>query len=337
MNTNIQLTYKKLILAFLFSISLRSQTSLSIFQQRRLIIVFVKMKKSILYLPSTNQRDLHYLVGAILARIKETEMIILFGSYARNDYVAYDEKYEFGKLQFYVSDYDILVVTSGISDGVGIKALNNIEDMYYNQAIDPNRQPPVQFICEDMKKLNKYLNEGRYFYTQIKQDGIVLYDSGKHKLARRRKLSYDEIKQQAQEYFNDKFDNANNFLGYTEDAIRKMDYKTGSFFLHQACENYIYAIRLVNTLENPKQHNLTKLLNSVRKYSNEFIKVFPQDTPEEKRLFELIKAAYVNGRYDPDFVVTKEDIDALVPKVELLRDITKRICEEKIREYGERK
>ncbi|WP_255499258.1 HEPN domain-containing protein [Dysgonomonas sp. HDW5A] len=94
--------------------------------------------------------------------------------------------------------------------------------------------------------------------------------------------------------------------------------------------------RLVFTLENPKQHNLTKLLNSVKKYSNEFIKVFPQDTPEEKRLFELIKAAYVNGRYDPDFVVTKEDIDALVPKVELLRDITKRICEEKIGEYGER-
>lgn len=46
--------------------------------------------------------------------------------------------------------------------------------------------------------------------------------------------------------------------------------------------------------------------------------------------------AYVNGPYDTDFVVTKEDIDAPVPKVELLRDITKRICEEKIKGYGER-
>lgn len=45
----------------------------------------------------------------------------------------------------------------------------------------------------------------------------------------------------------------------------------------------------------------------------------------------------MNARYDPDFVVTKEDIDALVPKVKLLRDITKRICENKIKEYGERK
>ncbi|WP_165042089.1 HEPN domain-containing protein [Dysgonomonas sp. ZJ709] len=294
------------------------------------------MKKSISYLPSANQRDLHYIVESILTRIKQTEMIILFGSYARNDYVAYDEKYEFGKLQFYVSDYDILVVTSGISDGVAIKALGNIEDLYYDRAKDPNRQPPVQFISEDMRKLNKYLKEGRYFYTQIKQEGVILYDSGKHKLARRRTLNFEEIKQQAQEYFDDKFESANEFLLGAKFYYDQLLYKKASFMLHQACESYIYAIRLVFTLENPKQHNLSKLLNSVKKYSVEFIKVFPQDTPEEKRLFELIKAAYVNGRYDPDFVVTKEDIDTLVPQVELLRDITKRICEEKIKEYGER-
>lgn len=293
------------------------------------------MKKSISHLPSTNQRDLHYLVESILSRVKQTEMIILFGSYARNDFVVYDEKYEFGKIQFYVSDYDILVVTSGISDGIAGKALDNIEVQYYNRAKNPDRQPPVQFITIDMKKLNKELKEGRYFYTQIKQEGVILYDSGNHKLARRRKLNFEEIKQQAQEYFDDKFQRANNFLKGAKFYYAETDYKEASFLLHQACENYFYAIRLVYTQQNSKQHNLTKLLNSVKKYSTDFVKVFPQDTPEEKRLFELIKAAYVNGRYDPDFIVTKEDIDALVPKVELLRDITKRICEERIREYGE--
>ncbi len=293
------------------------------------------MKKSISYLPSTNQRDLHFLVESILSRVKQTEMIILFGSYARNKYVVYDEKYEFGKIQFYVSDYDILVVTSGISDGIAGKALDNIEVQYYNRAKDPDRQPPVQFINIDMKKLNKELTEGRYFYTQIKQEGVVLYDSEKFKLPRRRKLNFEEIKQQAQEYYNEKFRKANEFLIDATNAYNRGSYVQASFYLHQSCENYFYTIRLVYTQQNSKQHNLTKLLNSVKKYSNEFVKVFPQDTTEEKRLFELIKAAYVNGRYDPDFIVTKEDIDALVPKVELLRDITKRICEEKIKEYGE--
>lgn len=292
------------------------------------------MKKSIAYLPPKNQEDLNFIVETVLKRLKQTEMIILYGSYARNDYVAYDERFEFGKLQFYVSDYDILVVTSGISEGVAGKALDNIEDIYYRQAKDPDRQPPVQFISDDVKKLNKDLTEGRYFYTQIKQEGVILYDSGKHKLARRRKLNFDEIRQQAQEYFNEKFQKANEFFEMALSATEKKFYPMASFQLHQACENYFYAIRLVYTQQNSKQHNLSKLLNSVKKYSDEFIKVFPQNTADEKRLFALIKAAYVNGRYDPDFLVTKEDIDALIPKVELLKDITKRICEEKIEGYG---
>ena len=103
--------------------------------------------------------------------------------------------------------------------------------------------------------------------------------------------------------------------------------------MHQACENFFYAIRLVFTLQNSKQHNLSKLLNSVKKYSPDLINVFPQNSPEEVRLFNLIKAAYVNGRYDPDFVVMKEDIEALMPKVEMLGEVTKRICKERISLY----
>ena len=292
-----------------------------------------QMKKSIAYLPATNQADFRHIADAIMTRIKQTEMIILFGSYARNDFVVYDERFEFGKLQSYLSDYDILVVTSGISDGVATKALDNIEDLYYSKAQDPDKQPPLQFISTDVKKLNKELSEGRYFYTQIKQEGVVLYNSGRFDLARRRKLNYSEIKQQAEEYFNDKYQRGRSFLKGGVFYMIEADYKMSSFMLHQACENFFYTIRLVFTLQNSKQHNLSKLLNSVKKYSQELINLFPQNSPEEVRLFNLIKAAYVNGRYDPDFIVTKEDIEALMPKVEMLGEVTKRICEERILAY----
>lgn len=292
------------------------------------------MKKSIAYLPATNQADLRFIADTVKTRIKQTEMIILFGSYARNDFVVYDERFEFGKIQSYLSDYDILVVTSGISDGVAAKYLDNIEDLYYSKAQDPDRQPPLQFISTDVKKLNKELSEGRYFYSQIKQEGVVLYNSGRFDLARRRKLNYSEIKQQAEEYFNDKYGRANSFLQATRLIFDNMaDYKLCSFNLHQACENFFYTIRLVFTLQNSKQHNLSKLLNSVKKYSPELINVFPQNSPEEVRLFNLIKAAYVNGRYDPDFVVSKEDIEALMPKVKMLGEVTMRICQERINIY----
>ncbi len=290
------------------------------------------MKKSISYLPKRKQEDLIFLIREINKRLPQAQMVILYGSYATGKYVEYDERVEFGIPTSFMSDYDILVVTSGISDKKAGQILDNIDDLYYK---DPDYQTPVQFINDDIKTLNRQLEEGRYFYTQLKQEGIILYDSGKVKLARRRKLNFKEIQQQAQEYFNEKFKFANDFLDVTKFCYSQNNYILASFQLHQATENFYYAIRLAFTLKSNKQHNLAKLSASVKRHSEELSKVFPRNTPEEKRLFELLKAAYVEARYNPSFLVTKEDIDSLLPKVELLRDTTKRICVAKIKEYGE--
>ena len=294
------------------------------------------MKDSIAYLPKDKQEDLNFLVNEILKRLPQVEFIILYGSYARGNYVRRSIRIEDGGIPTVkISDYDIYVITSGINSKKAETVLDNVEDIFFSGK-DFDRDTPVEFINDDIKIVNKYLEEGRYFYTQIKQEGIVLYNSGKYKLARRRKLNYAEIKEQAQEYFDEKLNEANEFLVDTINAFNRGNYKRASFYLHQACENYYYAIRLTYTLRNNKQHNLSKLSSSVRGYSEDLKMVFPQDTLEEKRLFTLLKAAYVDARYNPHFVVTKEDINQLTPKVELLRDITKRICESKIKEYAEK-
>lgn len=294
------------------------------------------MKNSIAYLPNDKQEDLNFLVKEILKRLPQTEFIILYGSYARDNYVRRGIRVEHGIPTVKISDYDVLVITSGVNNGKAETTLDNVEDLFFATK-DFDRDTPVQFINDDIRVFNKAIEEGRYFYTQIKQEGVVLYDSGKFKLARRRKLNFEEIKQQAQEYFDEKFDRANGFLQATKLIYDNMkDYKLCSFNLHQACENYYYAIRLTHTLRNNKQHNLSKLSGSTKRYSDDLRTVFPQSTPEEKRLFALLKAAYVDARYNPKFIVTKEDIDELIPKVELLQDITKRICEGRIMEYGEK-
>lgn len=288
------------------------------------------MKKSIKFLPKHTQEDLKYFIKMIQERIPQTEMIILYGSYATGKYVEFDVKYEFGVRTIFRSDYDILVIThKAIDKEVGHK-LDNIENIYYKH---PEKQTPVQFINDDIHKLNKDLSDGRYFYTQIKQEGIYLYNSGQFKLARRRKLRYDEIKQQAEEYFNEKYENAENFFDNAKYNYRKKTYKMASFMLHQACENLFHAVRLVFTLENGKQHNLSKLLASVRKYSHTFTNIFPQENKEEIRLFNLIKAAYVEARYNANFMVAKEDIDMLMVMVEELFKLTENLCKMKIADY----
>ena len=259
------------------------------------------MKRSIAHLPKRKQDDLYFLVKKVVERLPQTTMIILYGSYAKGGYVEYDERIEFGIPTSYMSDYDILVVTDGISDKEAGMKLDTVDNLYYKY---PESQTPVEFINDDISKLNSDLSEGRYFYTEIKREGILLYDSGKHKLARRRKLHYDEIKQQAEEYYNEKLKNAKRFFETTKFHYDQEWYKLSAFDLHQTCENLFYAARLTYTLRNSKQHNLAKLLSSVRKYSPEFSKIFPNETKEEKRLFKLLKSAYVEARYNSEFEVT---------------------------------
>lgn len=290
------------------------------------------MKTSISYLPKAKQDDLYYILTLIRTHLPQAEMVILYGSYARNSYVNYDERVEFGIPTCYRSDYDILVITNGAADRKVEDKLKHIDNLYFRY---PESQTPIQFIHDTVKKVNSDLAEGRYFYTEIKRDGILLYDSGKFKLERRRKLRFDEIKLQAEEYFKDKFNSSEEFLLLAKFSYEQNLYKKASFLLHQACENAYVAIRLVYTLKNSKLHDLERLGKLVHKCSDDLSKVFPQDTKQEKHLFNMIKVAYIEGRYNPDFQITKEDIDALIPKVELLQEITRRVCMEKIEYYAE--
>ena len=72
---------------------------------------FVMMKRSTRFLPPDKRRDLQQLVALIREQIKQVEMVILFGSYAKNSYVDYDQRIEFGTPTYYMSDYDIAIVT----------------------------------------------------------------------------------------------------------------------------------------------------------------------------------------------------------------------------------
>ena len=288
------------------------------------------MKKSIGFLPKRHQSNLYYLAKKILKSIPQTQMIILYGSYARNKYVEYDERVEFGVPTYYMSDYDILVVTQGIAYPEVITRLHTIADNYHKGS---DFEIPVQFINDSIENLNKELSDGRYFYAEVKQSGAMIYDSGNYKLARRRKLRFDEIKQQAEEYFEDKFKRATGFLKNAKFNYDEFDYQLSSFMLHQVFENLFHTTRLVFTLKSNKQHNIEKLLGSVRKYSVGFYEIFPLHIAEEKRLFELVAAAYVEGRYNPNFIVTKEDLDALMTKAQQAIDLVKQICEEQIAKY----
>lgn len=295
---------------------------------------FVNMKTSTDFLPKFVQRDLHQLVTLIREEIQDVAMIILFGSYAKNTFVRHDvtEDYGGGLIEFN-SDYDILVVSKkrlGKSEG---NLETRIRDRFA-EGKEEHEVTKVQLVSESISKLNNALSEGRYFYVDAVSEGVLLYDSGEYTLATPQELNFSEIKEIALEYYADKLDDANTHYTHYQTDLSNLNYRFCAFDLHQVTECLIKAVILVYALYGHKEHDLKFLLNKSKGYTPELVKVFPRDTTEEKRLFELLRRAYLEARYNKkNFIVTKEDVDALTPKVEQLKQIVEKVCRERIAYY----
>lgn len=290
------------------------------------------MKRSIRFLPPRKRQDLQQIAELIRENVKHVEMIILFGSYAKNKYVDYDQRIEFGTPTYYMSDYDLLILTRKPIGAVQSSLYEKIKDKFFENKNRPFHTQP-QFVNYGIDDFNYALTKAHYFETEIKRDGVILHDSGTYKLARRRKLDYTEIRDRAQKYFEDKFGRALSFLIDVPHPAGRKDYKQASFYLHQSAENFLRTIPMAFILYGHKSHDLSELMNAAKKHTTEIFKAFPRDTEEEKRLFDLLQRAYIESRYNPDFEITKEDIDALIPKVGQLRDIVEKVCRERIVYY----
>ena len=253
-------------------------------------------------------------------------------SYARGTYVSYDEREEFGIPTSFKSDYDILVINSAWSYDKIENKLASVRNIYDKRG-DHRYRVPVQFIHDSIKKVNEDLKYSRYFYTELKRDGIMLYNRGKNKLARRKPLKFGEIKKQGEEYFGEKYAKARLFMEQAVFMYDKEEYVMSSFNLHQACENLFNAIMLTFTLKNDKEHNLEELFKASRGYAPELIRVFPVGNEEEERLFKILVCSYIEARYNPEFKVSREDVEDLMVKVEKFEEVTKQVCERRIKEY----
>lgn len=293
------------------------------------------MKHSIDFLPEHKRRDLQELVGLIRDEVKDAVMIILYGSYARGagHYVECDERRDFGVKTYYISDYDLLVVTRrrlGVREGTVSKRVGE----RFMEGKDTQFQTRPQIINESISKLNDALSEGRYFYVDIIAQGVMLYDSGEYRLATPRRLNFAEIKEMAVEYYEDKFPDAISFFDGAIFYYGRKDYLMTSFMLHQATESYLKTIPLVYILYGYKEHDLEFLMDKCKPFTMELSQVFPRNTEEEERLFKLLQRAYIESRYNKkNFIVTEADIDALIPKIELLRGLTEKVCKERFAFY----
>jgi predicted nucleotidyltransferase/HEPN domain-containing protein len=289
------------------------------------------MKTDLSHLPSAKADFLKKTAELI---VKEAEKagqqiayVILFGSYARGDWV--HEYFHPGDGEGpYVSDYDIMVIPK-----------NSCENKYdlwrkIERKIDNinDDDPRISLFVHNIKFFNNQLKENEYFYADVKKEGIVLYDSGKYKLAEAKLFTPLERQQKSQDKFDYWYKKSTSLLckvNLDEEADLEMR-KIEAFLLHQVTESIYTAAMLVYTDYMPKIHNITILGDLIAQKDQNFLKAFSKETEYDKHIFDLLQRAYIDSRYSMFYQISAKELADMTKKVRDFQGFTKKLCESKI-------
>ena len=298
------------------------------------------MKTDLDHLPDRKRRDLARIVEILFAEFEDAIAlstqkwkkqgrilkVILYGSYARGDWVA-DPK------GGYYSDYDILVVVSDERLTDPVDYWYKAEDHFLREySIGKKLSAPVGLIVHSLGDVNFQLSRGRPFFIDILRDGVVLYEFGTQSFDPPKPLSPDLAREEAQAYFEKWFKSASAFFRNAGYAIKDGENNLAAFLLHQATEHFYHTVLHVLTLYSPKSHKINFLRDKAEDIARELIPVWPRDEKFARRCFELLQQAYVNARYSSHYKITDGELEWLVERIELLQAEVRSIAETRLSE-----
>jgi predicted nucleotidyltransferase/HEPN domain-containing protein len=253
----------------------------------------------------------------------KVQKIVLFGSYARDDWV--DEA-----ANGYRSDFDILVVVSH-------KDLTDVAEYWYVAEDKIQRDEgiarPVNIIVHTLEEVNEGLSRGEYFWVDIARDGIALYELPGVALATPKPLTAADAYRMAQGYFAEWLPSIDRALATAkEQELKGADdlgwRKDAAFTLHQAAERAYTCFLLVRTHYVPRSHNLKFLRSLAEAKEPRLIDSWPRATKLDRRRFELTKRAYVEARYSASFEIGTDDLAAITAAIRSLRDTVEAVSRE---------
>lgn len=301
------------------------------------------MRTDLDHLPITKQRELERIVQILFEEFDAAKAnrsqahrrngrilkVILFGSYARGDWVA-------DPVGGYYSDYDLLVVVDheDLTDVVEYWAKAD-ERLLQEVTITKRISAPVNFIVHSLADVNEKLRLGRYFFVDILKDGAALYEAPGHEFESPAQLSAAAALAEAEELYAEWFRSAGKFK-LAADFLQANDApKEAAFQLHQTAERLYVCALLVLTFYSPKSHRLNVLRSQAERLAPSLALAWPRESRIEKRSFELLRRAYVEARYSPNYKISGEELAWLSERVSLLQRLVQEACEARLADLRE--
>lgn len=291
------------------------------------------MKSDLDHLPARQQQELAHVRTTLLTEFEaalrkgaggtsdwrkggQVLKIILFGSYARTDWVDEPEN-------GYLSDFDLLVIVSH-------PKLTDIADYWWvaeNKIMrDPSVGRIVNIIVHDLAEVNQAIGRGEYFWTDIVRDGVMLYEMPGHPLAVAKPMTPKDAVEMAERYFDVWAPKIIDSLEIVDFCMLKGKHKDAAYNLHQAAERAYICFLLVHTFYFPRSHNIKFLRSLAEDIDKRLVEAWPREQKIDRRRFETLKRAYVEARYSDQYDISVEDLEALTASARRLRDLVDETC-----------
>jgi HEPN domain-containing protein len=199
-------------------------------------------------------------------------------------------------------------------------------------AVTKTLRTPVNFIVHTLQEVNDGLAHGRYFFMDVRSDGIALYEDEDTELHEPKPKTPAQALVMVKEYFEDWFRRANSGYNGFKFFLDEREWNDAAFLLHQTVERMYHCVLLVSTFYTPHVHNLAFLRIQAERLDKRLVYVWPSATRAERARFEKLKEAYVKARYSKHYQINEEELAWLGTQVEELGRVVHAICAERISE-----
>ncbi|ASA54626.1 HEPN domain-containing protein [Vibrio gazogenes] len=245
--------------------------------------------------------------------------IILFGSHAKGSWVN-------DPVNGYISDYDILVIVNKAALVEDYVVWQRAEEQIDRKV----KSAPLGLIVHDLNEVNNRLQQGHYFFKDIREEGIELFAATPKPLAEPGDLSETELREIARKHYEQWFESASDFLVTYRFDKNRGKLKQAAFLLHQSTERFFACTLLTCTNYLPKSHNIEKLGKFCSQIDLSFAEIFPMDNKFHRRSFRRLQRAYIDARYSEHYEITEEELNYLETEVQRLQVLTEQVCRGRI-------
>jgi predicted nucleotidyltransferase len=297
------------------------------------------MRIDLNHLPIAKQRELDRVVEILFQGFREATQdatgrrksarilkVILFGSYARGDWV--DAPFDSNQ---FTSDYDILIIVNQKELTDGALYWEETEQRLYDAyQVEKIIRSPVNFIVHSLQQVNDGLSHGRLLFSEIANDGIVLYQSDDRPLAEPKPKTPNQAYLAAKEYFEDKFPASMRWFEGAEFYQIKGYYSNAAFLLHQTTESLYKCVLLTLTFYAPRNPNIIFLRGMAEGLDTRLFEAWPRATHAERAMYQKLKEAYRKGQHSKHFDISPEELNWLQGRIQILGELVHKVCSERI-------